>query len=75
MNYNEDFSDNNPILSGLNPQNKSFLDFQIVLPFAKHYDVDIESLESELKLIPKLIKRHQIEKKTKINTILDFNIS
>ncbi|KAF0714306.1 zinc finger MYM-type protein 1-like [Aphis craccivora] len=69
------FSDNNPILSGissLNPQNKSFLDFQILLPFAKHYDVDIESLESELKLIPKLIKRHQIEKKTKINTILDF---
>ncbi|XP_050545939.1 uncharacterized protein LOC126908098 [Daktulosphaira vitifoliae] len=71
------FSDNNPILSGissLNPQNKSFLDLQVLLPFAKHYEVDIESLESELKLIPKLIDRHQKEKekKTKTNTILDF---
>ncbi|XP_050544243.1 uncharacterized protein LOC126907178 [Daktulosphaira vitifoliae] len=69
------FSDNNPILSGissLNPQNKSFLDLQVSLPFAKHYEVDIESLESELKLIPKLIDRHQKEKKTKTNTILDF---
>ena len=72
---NRRFSDNNAILTGissLNPKCNSFLNLSNIKPLAEHYKLDIESLESELKLVPKVIKRHEVENNIKIKTIFDL---
>lgn len=58
------FSDINSILTGissLNPKSDLFLNLSIIKPFTEHHKLDIESLESELKLVTKVIKRHEVE--------------
>lgn len=72
---NRRFKINSPILNGissLNPKNSTFLNVVNILPFARHYGVDTDSLEVELKLLPKLIKRQKEENNYEIKTILDF---
>lgn len=72
---NRRFKINSPTLNGissLNPKNSTFLNFDNILPFASHYGVDTDSLEVELKLLPKLIKRQKEENNYEIKTILDF---
>jgi hypothetical protein len=62
---NRRFKINSPILNGissLNPKNLTFLNFDNILPFALYYGVDTDSLEVELKLLPKLIKRQKKRK-------------
>lgn len=44
----------------------------ILLPFARHYGVETDSLEVKLKLLPKLITRQKGENNYEIKTILDF---
>uniref|UniRef100_A0A2S2QT48 Uncharacterized protein n=1 Tax=Sipha flava TaxID=143950 RepID=A0A2S2QT48_9HEMI len=72
---NRRFSDNYAILTGissLNPKSNSFLNLLNIKPLAEHYKLDIESLESELKLLTKVIKRYEIEKNIQIKNILDL---
>lgn len=72
---NRRFSDNNAILTGissLNPKSDSFLNLSNIKPLAEHYKLDIESLESELKLVTKVIKRHEVENNIQIKNILDL---
>ncbi|XP_050540287.1 uncharacterized protein LOC126904924 [Daktulosphaira vitifoliae] len=61
---NRRFSDHSEILTGISaliPKCDTFLNFTNIKPLAEHYKLDIESLESELTLITKLIKRHEAE--------------
>jgi len=72
---NRRYSDNNAILTGissLNPKSDSFLNLSNIKPLAEHYKLDIESLESELKLVTKVIKRHEVENNIQIKNILDL---
>jgi len=72
---NRRFSDNNAILTGissLNPKSDSFLNLSNIKSLAEHYKLDIESLESELKLVTKVIKRHEVENNIQIKNILDL---
>lgn len=73
--FKKRFSDNYTILTGissLNPKSDTFLNFENIRPLAEHYKLDIECLESELKLIQKFIKRHEIENNSYIRTLLDL---
>ncbi|KAL4119154.1 hypothetical protein QTP88_012001 [Uroleucon formosanum] len=72
---NRRFSDNNTILTGissLNLKSDSFLNLSNIKPLAEHYKLDIERLESELKLVTKVIKRHEVESNIQIKNILDL---
>jgi len=72
---NRRFSINSSILKGLsslNPRNSKFFMLDNILPFAIHYDIDTDSLEAELKLLPNLIKRQKEENNFEVKTILDF---
>lgn len=56
------FKINSPILNGissLNPKNSTFLNFDNILLFILHYGVDTDSLEVELKLLPKFMKKQK----------------
>lgn len=66
------FTDNSSVLEGicaLEPDNKSFLDMSKLKCFAEHYSSDVDSVEMEVKLLPKLIKRYKEENKYEIHTL------
>lgn len=69
------FIDNSAILTGISsisPKSNTFLNLSNIQLLAEHYELDIESLESELKLIPKVIKQHETENNSQIKTLLDL---
>lgn len=61
---NKRFFDNNTIVTGissLNPKCDLFLNSLNIKPLTVHYKLNIGSLESELKLYTKFIKRHKVK--------------
>lgn len=63
--FNKWFNNNNPILKGIGFLNliiSMFLDMENIRPLSFYYDIDSDSLVTELKLLPNLIK---INKKNK----------
>lgn len=72
------FNNNSDILNGvssLDPQSKLFLNIPLLLPFAQSYNCDIETLKSELQILPKSLQNYENKFSTKINdifTLYDF---
>lgn len=73
--FDKRFSDNSNIINGisaLNPEFLTFLSYDILIPLAKVYSYDVESLKSELNILLKGIQRYEIKNKSKINKIFLF---
>ena len=63
---NSRFTNNSIILKGIgamNPKSMFFLNEKAVRGLAENYKIDINSLNTELKLIMKTLKRYEEEKK------------
>lgn len=73
---NNRFSSHKDLFMGLtcfNPNFKDkFLIFKNIVAFAKHYNSDLELLQSELKILPSTIKKYEVENKIKIENIMQF---
>lgn len=59
-------------MSALHPNDNAFLSYDAILPLAQNYNSDLESLKSELKLLPKTIKQYQVDKNIKIEDIMQL---
>lgn len=69
------FDNNSAILNGissLDPNSKLFLNVSLLLPLAQSYNCEIETLKSELQILPKSLKNYENKFTTKINYI--FNL-
>lgn len=71
----ERFTNNSSILSSisyLHPQNENFLSYELLKPLALHYNLDLEMLLSELKILPTTIKKYEIQFNIKINSLMNL---
>lgn len=69
------FDENAHVLKGfsaLNPSSNVFLNLELLTPLVIHYGCDLESVENELKLLPKTIKRYEMNHNVKIKTLSDL---
>ncbi|KAF0746429.1 zinc finger MYM-type protein 1-like, partial [Aphis craccivora] len=66
------FDNNSDILNGissLDPNSKLFLNVSLILPLAQSYNCEIETLKSELKILPKSLQNYENKFTTKTNDI------
>ncbi|XP_008181033.1 zinc finger MYM-type protein 1-like [Acyrthosiphon pisum] len=70
------FTDNYCVLSSisyLHPQNEQFLSYEHLKPLAVHYNLDLENLRAELKILPTTIKEYQIQNiNVKVNNLVNL---
>ena len=70
------FTDNYCVLSSisyLHPQNEQFLSYEHLKPLAVHYNLDLEILRAELKILPTTIKKYQIQNiNVKVNNLVNL---
>lgn len=69
------FSENDTILRSIDcfhPTSADFANYSNIEPFAIHYGADLETLQAELKLIPKTVKLYETEKNIKVTSVLKF---
>ncbi|KAF0747558.1 zinc finger MYM-type protein 1-like, partial [Aphis craccivora] len=69
------FTDNYGVLSSisyLHPQNEQFLSYEHLKPLAVHYNLDLENLRSELKILPTTIKKYQIHYNVKVKNLMNL---
>jgi len=70
------FTDNYCVLSSisyLHPQNEQFLSYEHLKPLAVHYNLDLENLRAELKILPTTIKKYQIQNiNVKVNNLVNL---
>lgn len=72
---NDRFTGNDPILRALgsfSPSSDNFLSYSLIEPAAVHYNIDLELLQAQLKLIPKTMELYEKEKKIKIESTMTF---
>jgi hypothetical protein len=56
-----------------NPQNEQFLSYEHLKPLIDHYNLYLENLREELKILPTTIKKYQIQHfNVKINNLVNL---
>lgn len=74
---NERFSTNKEIFEGIscfNPKFKDkFLNFVNIVPLAKHYNCDLNLLESEFKILARTVDNYEKENNIKVETVIQFS--
>lgn len=67
------FEQNSTVLiaiSCLNPKSKSFLCFEKIKSLALHYNVDVDILQSELKILPNTLKAYESQNQCIIDSLI-----